>query len=514
MKQYYITGPNTHQSGPFDEAFIREQYAAGAYEEGTHIWTEGMKEWLPIASVIRPRKPEKPTMPTPPKKPVARVSQILDSVPQPIPPQKPVPPVPPTPSPQREAPIPPPHQEEDCDVMISEGGQQRGPFSVTILRQMCKQGEVSEQALYWMPGMTDWKPISELLGSNPFINAYASFNKTLPKLQGFSIQRFFSEVFKHHKREEIDAILCCGTEKTMPHLLGIDTSWPSPWLFARFLLLCIASLFGFYWLASSVGNLAFPGFAFAGTVGLPVCAFLLLFEMNVRRDVSLHRAITALLMGGLLSLIITTIFNNFAGDIIRSFGRDWRAIWAGPIEEAAKLLTVILITSGLRNGRILTGIVMGAAVGTGFAIFETAGYLFDILMESRGNIDAVIGTMLVRAIGAWSGHTVYSAITAGAFWMLYNLKVKEGERSPQEDNMGLSYLSDKRFLMIAAVPVLLHMFHNSPLFSSHYLLSRAFADTIGWIIVLRLTQMGLHQIREEQEKKQRELHPNVSPESI
>ncbi len=66
MKQYYTICQGRSQEGPFDEQFVKEQYTTGAYEEDTYVWTEGMKDWLPIATVFPPEKLQKTPPHTPP----------------------------------------------------------------------------------------------------------------------------------------------------------------------------------------------------------------------------------------------------------------------------------------------------------------------------------------------------------------------------------------------------------------------------------------------------------------
>ena len=42
--------------------------------------------------------------------------------------------------------------------MVSEGGQQTGPFPLDEMKQMARDGRLSPASLVWTPGMTEWKP--------------------------------------------------------------------------------------------------------------------------------------------------------------------------------------------------------------------------------------------------------------------------------------------------------------------------------------------------------------------
>jgi RsiW-degrading membrane proteinase PrsW (M82 family) len=43
----------------------------------------------------------------------------------------------------------------------------------------------------------------------------------------------FSEVFKKHTDDEVEAYFTVGTAKTIPDIIQVDTTWPRPWVFFR-----------------------------------------------------------------------------------------------------------------------------------------------------------------------------------------------------------------------------------------------------------------------------------------
>ncbi len=411
------------------------------------------------------------------------------------------------------------------NISLGVNGKTYGPYSLKDLRTMRLRGELADTARYWMQGMPDWRPIGELFGvsASPGI---ADDGEGLVPLQGFSLGKFFSSVFKHHSRQEMLELFCCGSPSTTPPLRSVVTSWPTPWMFARLLLVCLALYFGFNWACVEFENpLLEPGIIFVGNFGVPFCVFILFFELNVRREVPLYDGIKAMVAGGLLSLIVSLFFFQQTETARSAMG----ASWAGPVEETGKLLAVILIAGGMRNGRVLTGLLLGCAVGTGFAAFESAGYVYVRVLEvtarqaqalmlkyqgaNAEQVDMALSeiirqldpnvTLWMRAFLAPFGHVVWTAITAGAFWMVQGLRIREGQRKADDDSYGLGALGDIRFLRIAVIPILLHMFWNSPLLVEHLYMSRIAAGVIAWIVALRLVQVGLRQVREEQK-----LQPN------
>lgn len=48
----------------------------------------------------------------------------------------------------------------------------------------------------------------------------------IEKLEGFSIKRLFSDVFKHHPAAEVEELFAIGTERTTPKIEDVDCSWP------------------------------------------------------------------------------------------------------------------------------------------------------------------------------------------------------------------------------------------------------------------------------------------------
>ena len=218
----------------------------------------------------------------------------------------------------------------------------------------------------------------------------------------------------------------------------------------------------------------------------------------------------------MIALIITLFLPTVSPSLV--------AWIAGPIEEPAKLLAVILIAGSRRNGRILTGLLLGAGVGAGFAAFESAGYTFteiirlvsssiaaeliaplnpmkgQAIAESTRAIDPD-AVMQVRALITPFGHIVWTAITAGAYWLVLRYRIAEGRRSYTSTSIDWAALGDIRFLRIACIPVLLHLVWNTPWLIGYGLLRFLVLGVIAWAVALRLVQAGLHQIREEKNSR-------------
>jgi RsiW-degrading membrane proteinase PrsW (M82 family) len=91
-------------------------------------------------------------------------------------------------------------------------------------------------------------------------------------------------------------------------------------------------------------------------------------------------------------------------------------IAVGFIEEAAKLVVPVVLLFVIRPRHPADGLVLGVASGAGFAVLETMGYAFVVLVESGGNLAAVDGVLLLRGLLSPAAHMAWTGLTAAALW--------------------------------------------------------------------------------------------------
>ncbi len=310
-------------------------------------------------------------------------------------------------------------------------------------------------------------------------NQISSFANT-DQLDGFSLGDFFSEVFKKRETSEVDDYFVVGTSRTTPSIEDVPTSWPKPWFFFRVLLFLGLVYLGFYFAFQQFGNpKLIPGLIMMGSLAVPLATVILFFELNVPRNISFNRVLMLVASGGVVSLFVALV--GFSVSDLGWLG----ASQAGIVEEVGKLLAVILVARSFKGKYILNGLLYGAAVGAGFAFFESAGYAFEFL-EKSGKLDVMFSVIQLRAILTPFGHVAWTAIAAGALWRV------KGDRPFQ-----LSMLFDGGFLRTMFIPMILHMAWDSP-FSSPFDIHLFALGAIGWFVVFGLVQQGLRQIRDEQ----------------
>lgn len=351
------------------------------------------------------------------------------------------------------------------------------------------------------------------------------------RLKGFSWREFASEIFKRHSDSEVEKYFMVGTETTTPDIFGVKVVWPKPWVFVRLLVAAVGLYYGMAWLwdywcqKNAYDIIAIPNILVIGSFAVPLASAVLFFEMNIRKNVSLYQVIKLIFIGGVLSLVLTDFLNLLRPQLISTFGltKEWQAAVAGPVEETAKLLAVVLLVRNVKYRYTLNGLLFGAAVGVGFAMFESAGYamraflndfainlgngtlqlaresrLTDELFHNRvflQSIKPAMATMnrviFMRGVLAPIAHVAYSAIAVGALW-----RVKGGEP------FSWALLGKMRFLRLFACAVALHAFWNSPLLDvkdGWPYMKIAIVAVVSWTIILSLVQEGIKQIQKEQE---------------
>ena len=160
---------------------------------------------------------------------------------------------------------------------------------------------------------------------------------------------------------------------------------------------------------------------------------------------------------------------------------------AGLAEEPGKLLALLTVAGIPKYRYKLNGLLFGAAVGTGFAAFESAGYALRVGLHDT---DMMKDTIMVRGMLSPFAHIAWTAMCGAALW-----RVKGAGK------FTLGMLKDVRFLKVFAVAVILHMLWNCPLHLPFYG-KYAILGVAAWIVLLGLIQEGLRELRTEKAEAQ------------
>jgi protease PrsW len=172
------------------------------------------------------------------------------------------------------------------------------------------------------------------------------------------------------------------------------------------------------WLATVVVTFAtgnanlVPTIILLGSFLVPV-AFVSYAFGHADEVVTAQRIFTAFVYGGVLGVLGASVLE--AAVLRQPSGPA--DVGVGLIEEAVKGAALWLLARRLPRYTMRDGIVLGAAVGFGFAAFESAGYAFNALFTAGGpSLLNLVETEVLRGILAPVGHGLWTAILGGTLF--------------------------------------------------------------------------------------------------
>ena len=304
----------------------------------------------------------------------------------------------------------------------------------------------------------------------------------LEKIEGFSARKFFREIVRRHGPDDAETLLSVGAPGTTPPLSPSMAELPGPWLFFRVLLgtLITYGVFREAWQVYANLNVI-PGLIMVGSFAVPLSTLVLFFELNTPRNLSLFRTLQLLAIGGATSLLLSL----FLYDVTPLLGILGDSA-AGIVEEVGKLVALLLALRLVPVERYrfrLNWLLLGAAIGAGFAAFESAGYALRIGLNVSDT--AMLDNITTRGLLSPLGHIPWTAIAAAAYW------------SARQETPGfLQAILHRKFLRMFAIPVVLHATWDfgdgGPFFVKYLVLG-----FVAWVVVLSLVQTGLRDIARE-----------------
>ena len=263
-----------------------------------------------------------------------------------------------------------------------------------------------------------------------------SNNSTLNYLGKFGVGNLFVQVFKKHSAKERNEILNAGLSEQDLNNIKITPEQLQPWLYSRVFLILLSvflifeiSLLGFY------NTNVMPGLMLIGSVMIPFSLLTMYFELNVYKDISFYKTIGIFLLGGAVSLLFTLFLYAIIPmtDEFNFLGASLISI----IEELGKVVIVIILLKYTKNVTVLQGLLIGGAIGCGFAVFESAGYAFNAYLaahdyNTRVNIvndylpwyyqygyanswNEMNFNIILRSVLSFGGHTAWAAIEGAAY---------------------------------------------------------------------------------------------------
>jgi RsiW-degrading membrane proteinase PrsW (M82 family) len=155
-----------------------------------------------------------------------------------------------------------------------------------------------------------------------------------------------------------------------------------------------------------------PTLILLGSFLVPVTFVAWSFERWRDQHVTAELIVTAFVLGGLLGVLGAAVLEAYILE-----PSPLLFLGVGLIEEAAKLGALVLVTRHLPRRHARDGFVLGAAVGFGFAAFESAGYAFNALLTVQGlSLAGLVETEMLRGVLTPFGHGLWTAILGGVLF--------------------------------------------------------------------------------------------------
>jgi len=155
-----------------------------------------------------------------------------------------------------------------------------------------------------------------------------------------------------------------------------------------------------------------PTVVLLGSFLVPVTFVAWAFERRATGEITAELVLSTFVVGGLLGVLGASVLESFL-----LHPSPWLFFGVGLIEEAVKLGALMVLTRHLRARTVRDGMILGAAVGSGFAAFESAGYAFTALFSVNGlSLVQVVQTEVLRGLLAPVGHGLWTAILGGVLF--------------------------------------------------------------------------------------------------
>lgn len=120
------------------------------------------------------------------------------------------------------------------------------------------------------------------------------------------------------------------------------------------------------------------------------------------------------LWGGVVGTVVAGVLETGTARVLGGVPTPF----VGLFEESAKLLLPLAVVPFVRylRHRESDGLLIGVAIGVGFAVLETMGYAFVTLLQSQGNLAAMDHLLIERGILAPAGHAAWTGLAVAALW--------------------------------------------------------------------------------------------------
>jgi RsiW-degrading membrane proteinase PrsW (M82 family) len=157
-----------------------------------------------------------------------------------------------------------------------------------------------------------------------------------------------------------------------------------------------------------------PSLLLFGTLLVPVPFVVWLDGRAPHFTMSMSGLLVCGLLGGALGSVAASILETSTA---HRYGGTLPTLAIGLIEETAKLMVPAIALIVTRDHTTpADGLLVGVAVGAGFAVLETLGYGFVTLLATGGDVPATVGVLLLRGVLSPAAHIAWTGLASAALW--------------------------------------------------------------------------------------------------
>jgi RsiW-degrading membrane proteinase PrsW (M82 family) len=162
----------------------------------------------------------------------------------------------------------------------------------------------------------------------------------------------------------------------------------------------------------------FPTMLFIGAITVPASVLMLVYGLGHRVGHDGVLVVATAVVGGIIGVISAGQLESSLVSAGPGTGTVATYLPVAVIEESVKMLVPLAIFLFLRRRSPSLGVVLGIAAGAGFAVLETMGYGFTMLLTSQGDVSVVDHTLMLRALLAPASHVAWTGVVAAALWRM------------------------------------------------------------------------------------------------
>lgn len=157
----------------------------------------------------------------------------------------------------------------------------------------------------------------------------------------------------------------------------------------------------------------FPTVILIGNFLVPVVFVAFLYDHQHVSTVTPDKIAISFCVGGILGVLGASILESLLLPIPANPNQGLSVqsgLLVGLIEEGCKIIAVMILARRWSHNSEMDGLLLGGAVGMGFAALESTGYAFTAFMLSNGHITVSIVETVIRGLLAPFGHGVWTAM--------------------------------------------------------------------------------------------------------